>query len=195
MDELERLERRKHDTDALYRAIGEFVVAFESACHSIQICIIWLFHRAGITNQQVSTIILAGVTAEPLRTLFESLVAELVQLNEAERKIVKDAVNRFQKLTQERNDIVHSTWFVGWGNESTSDFSEASGHKLHKDRSGAAVKSFRRRAEDFATLTLEATSLSHVFLRLNGCFQLETSVEKNFVVSDGGHVSVPPDTA
>ena len=195
MNEQERRDRWKQDTDALHQAIGEFVVTFESICHAIQTCIIFVLNNAGLTNQRVSQIILAGMTAEPLRTLFESLVGELVLLNDAERRIVKDSLNRFQALAQARNDIVHSTWFIGWGNESTTDFSEASGHKYHKDKSGAVIKSFRRREEDFAALTLEAKALAHIFQRLNGCLTGPFSVEKNFIVSSDGRVSVPPSAA
>jgi hypothetical protein len=195
MDDLERKAQWKQDTDLLYRVIGEFVVTFELACHAIQICIVSLLNSAGLTNQRVTQIVLAGLTAEPLRTLFESLVGELVQLSESERKIIKDTVNRFQKLAQTRNDIVHSTWFIGYGNGSETDFSEASGHKFHKDKSGAVIKSFQRKAGDFTALTSEAQGLADIFQRLNGCFVMGRSVEKNFVVSEHGHVSVPTYTA
>jgi hypothetical protein len=192
MDQKERQERWKQDTGALYRVIGEFVVTFEHACHAIQVCVIFLLGNAGLTNQRATQIILAGVTADPLRTLFESLVGELVELNDAERKIIKNAVSRFQKLTESRNDIIHTTWFVGWGNEDTTDFSEASGHKYHKNKSGAVFKSFHRKVDDFAELISEAQALANIFLRLNGCLTGGRSVEKNFVVSKEGKVSVPP---
>lgn len=78
MDQLERQERWKKDTDVLYRAIGEFVVTFEHACYAIQDCIIFLLHKEGLRNQAAAQIMLAGVTADPIRTLFESLVGELV---------------------------------------------------------------------------------------------------------------------
>jgi hypothetical protein len=190
MDQEERKELWKHDTDVLYRSIGEFVVTFEHGCLAIQKCIIALFNNSGLKNQKVTHIVLAGLTAEPLRTLFESLVGELVQIGESERKIIRNAVNRFQTLTQRRNDIIHSTWFIGYGNEGTTDFSEASGVKYHKDKSGAAVKSFRHTAENFSELTSEAQALAQIFERINMCLAFSLSVENNFVVSDQGHVSV-----
>jgi hypothetical protein len=97
------------EVNELHRAIGEFVVAFEQTCHAMQTCIIGILACAGLRDQQVVQIILAGVTAEPLRAMFESLIGERVQLNEVERGIIKNSVNRFQKLTEERNDIIHST--------------------------------------------------------------------------------------
>ncbi|ODS33581.1 MAG: hypothetical protein SCARUB_01315 [Candidatus Scalindua rubra] len=184
MNEQERRERWKKDTDELYCSIGEFVVKFEHVCHALQTDIVSLLDRAGLHNQSITQILLAGITAEPLRTLFESLVCETQTLNNIERKILKNALNRFQSLTQERNDIVHSIWFIGWGNESSADFSEASGMKFHKNKSGAALKTFNQKAKDFDKLSQEAESLAKIFLRLHGCFVGGLAVGRNFVLSD-----------
>lgn len=71
------------------------------------------------------------------------------------------------------------------------DFSAASGMKFHKNKDGAAIKSFSRKAQDFSLLTSEAKALASIFRRLNGCFVFSDSVERNFVVGERGHVSVP----
>ncbi len=194
MKEEERQKRRQEDVDDLYRSIGEFVVKFEHVCFAVQTGILFLLDQAGLHNQNISQVLLAGVTADPLRTLFESLVAETQTLNDIELKMVKNALKRFQKLTEERNDIVHSTWFIGWGNENTTDFSNAAGMKYHKNKSGAVVKSFGRKAEDFVKLSQEAESLYKIFMRLQGCFGTGFKVQKNFVLSNNGQVSVPPNT-
>jgi len=191
MNETERKEGWERDTNELYRSIGEFVVKFEHVCSAIQTSIIFLLDRAGLHNQSITQILLAGLTADPLRTLFESLIAETQVLDDIERKIVKVALNRFQKLTEERNDIVHSVWFIGWGNESTTDFSEVTGMKFHKNKGGAVVKSFGRKADDFVKLSEEADLLSKIFLRLHGCFIGGFKVRNNFVLSESGLVSVP----
>ena len=194
MSDAPHQERWKKDTDELYRAIGEFVVKFEHVCHALQIGVIFMLSKAGLSNQNVAQILLAGLTAEPLRTLFESLVAETQQLNTVEKGILKDVLNRIQRLTQERNDIVHSTWFIGWGNESSADFTDASGMKFHKDKNGAVVKSFAKKAADFERLSEEADQLAKVCLRLHACFVGGNKLERNFVVSKEGRVSVPPGT-
>lgn len=192
MKEEERQERWKKDTDELYCSIGEFVVKFELVSHQIQIGITSLLGLAGIRNQKISQLMLAGLTAEPLRSLYESLIAETQTINDIERKMIKDALNRFQTLIQERNDIVHSTWFIGWGNERSINFSEVSGMKFHKNKSGAAIKSFERKVADFVKLSEEADLLAKIFLRLNGCFAGGFKVKKNFILSDDGRVSIPP---
>jgi len=188
MNEEERLKVRDLQTGELYANIGEFVVKFEHLCHAMQTSITFLMHGQDLKNQQVANILLAGYTADHLRTLFESLIGELVKINDNEKKIVKNIFSRIQKLTERRNDVVHSTWYIGWGNEQTQDFSEAPGHKLHKNKQGAALKAFNYKAEDFLELVEEAEKLSSLVMRLHGCVTGEFSIEKNFKINETGNV-------
>jgi hypothetical protein len=188
MNEEERLKIRDLQTGELYSNIGEFVVKFEHVCHAMQTAITFLMHDQGLQNQQVANILLAGYTADPLRTLFESLIGEVVKPNDNERKIIKNIFTRIQKLTEKRNDVVHSTWYIGWGNEQTQDFSEAPGHRLHKNKQGAALKAFKYKAEDFSAFVEESERLSSLVMRLHGCITGGFSIEKNFKTNEAGNV-------
>ena len=188
MNEEERLKIRDAQINELYANIGEFVVKFEHVCHAMQTAIIFIMHGQGLKNQQVAHIFLAGYTADPLRTLFESLIGELTNLNYKEKKIIKNILSRIQKLTEHRNDVVHSTWYIGWGNEQTQDFSEAPGHKLHKNKKGAALKAFKYKSDEFSALVEESEKLSALVMRLHGCMVCKLSIEKNFKINDAGNV-------
>ena len=177
---------------ALYEAIGRFVVEFEQAGHAMQVCIMFILWKAGLHDQRLSQIVLAGITAEPLRALFESLVGQQITLNELEQRMIKNATTRFQDLTSARNNVIHATWYIGWGDGLTDDFSTAAGSKHHKNKDGAAPKSFSLKVEDFAALTTEARALKEIFQRLNFCFLGQASIEKNFVLLENGALSVPP---
>ncbi len=188
MNEEERLKIRDLQTGELYANIGEFVVKFEHVCQAMQSAITFMMHGQGLQNQQVANILLAGYTADPLRTLFESLIGELVNSNDNERKIIKNILSRIQKLTENRNDVVYNTWFIGWGNEQTQDFSEAPGHRLHKNKQGATLKAFKYKAEDFSAFVEEAEKLSSLVMRLHGCITGGFSIEKNFKTNNAGNV-------
>ncbi len=192
MNEKERQELRQKQVDEIHRSMGEFSVTFEQVCHALQTGIVFILDRAGLTNQKISQILLSGITAEPLRALFEALVAETTEFNEKEKLILRNALKRFQELTSARNDIIHGTWFIGWGNESTTDFSSASGMKFHKNKTGAVIKNLAQTAESFQELTDEARSLHAIFSRLYGCILGEFPVEKNFVILEDGNTAVPP---
>lgn len=188
MNEEERIKIRDIQTRELYANIGEFVVKFEHVYHAMQTAITFMLHGQGLQNQQVANVLLAGYTADPLRTLFESLIGEIVNPNDDERKIIKNILSRIQKITEKRNDVVHSTWFIGWGNETTQDFSEAPGYRLHKNKQSAALKAFKYKAEDFSAFVEEADKLSALVMRLHGCITGRFSIEKNFKMNDVGNV-------
>ena len=170
-------------TSELYANIGEFVVKFEHVCNAMRTAITFMLHNQGLKNQQVTSILLAGYTAESLRTLFESLIGELIKTNDIEKKIIKNIFSRIKELTEKRNDVVHSTWYIGWGNEHTQDFSEAPGHKLHRNKKGVSLKIFRYKAEDFSKLAEKADKLSSLVMRLHGCINNGYSIEKNFKIN------------
>jgi len=176
---------RDIQTHELYASIGEFIVKFEHVCHAMQTTITFIIHGQGLKNQRVANILLAGYTADPLRTLLESLIGETVDLNNNEKNIIKNIFSRIQKITEKRNDIVHSTWFIGWGNETTQDYTDAPGHKLHKNKQGAALKAFNYKSDNFSEFVEEAEKLSSLVLRLHGCITSGFSIEKNFKVKDG----------
>ena len=184
-------ETLKSQSDDLYRAYGRFAVQFEHICHATHNAITFLLHKEGLRNQQVANIFLAGMTADPLRTLFVSLVGEVKSLNKAEQQIFDNVINRFQKLTEKRNDIIHGTWFIGWANEQDTEFSNAAGFKHHRNKDGATVKAFDFSAADFDKLTDEAETLSNLMSRISGCFNLDKSLTNNFSVSQDGTVSLP----
>ncbi|EOB2787408.1 hypothetical protein ACIL20_004237 [Vibrio vulnificus] len=154
----------------------------------MQDTITFIMHGQGLKNQNVANIILAGYTADPLRTLLESLTNEVTELSSNEKKIVKNIFTRIQKITSVRNDIVHSTWFIGYGNSTTTDFSETSGLKLHKNRNGADFKSFKYVAEDYSVFTDEADKLQSLVRRLNGCLIVGSKIENNFKFNDDKEV-------
>ena len=154
----------------LHRAIGEFAVAFESVTHQEWRCILWLLDGAGLKDQQIVQILLAGYTAEPMRAMFQSLIGHIRPENAAEEAIVKDLLDRHQKLISRRNDVLHGTWFIGYGGEETNDWSVALGWKLGKNKKGAKNKMFEYKVEDFEEMIVEAMDLTAAFHRLAGCF-------------------------
>ncbi len=175
----------------LHRAIGEFAVAFESITHQEWNCILWLLAAAGLQDQQIVQILLADYTAERMRAMLQSLIGHMRPENAAEKAIVKNLLDRHQKLISRRNDVLHGTWFIGYGNEETTDWSTAVGFKLSKDKKGAKHKTFEYKVEDFDEMTKEAMDLTAALHRLTGCFTMGRDVEKNFDIDHDGRISSP----
>lgn len=180
IDKKTKDELYKNQTNELYASLGKFVVKFEQVCHTMRTAIIFILDDSGLKNQQLSNIMLSDHTAEPLRSILHSLIGETVQLNENEKKIIKNIFARIQQLTRSRNDIVHSMWFIGWRNKTMIDFAEASGYKLHKNKDGSATKIFKYEKVDFEELSKEAEILSELVFRLYVCIISKFCIEKNF---------------
>jgi len=194
MSDDKRLAKRKKQMDELYAAIGEFVVKFEFINFYIEKGIILLLQSQGLRSQQVAQILIAGQTAEPLKTNYQSLIYQTQNLNPTEKLMIENAFKRLVKVIEARNDIIHSTWFIGWGNETTEDFSVASSMKSHKNKSGAAIKSFDYQVNDFKNLIDETEELSKIFSRLSSIYIWGHSIERNFIIKSDGNLSVPENT-
>lgn len=170
--EEERKARWRDETNQLYQAIGEFVVKFEHVTLALTLIAKAILERTGLRDEQVSSIILAGMTAEPLRSLVEALASQTGYLRSDDMEHFRSVLKRFQSLTSERNDVVHGAWLVEWFNYAShqDEFEIAKGFKLHKNKDGVATKEFRRDIADFARLTSEAEELRMMLHKLLGKF-------------------------
>jgi|GEM_PF-1220606 len=192
MDDLEKARLYKEQTDDIYRSIGKFSVKFEQIVHSMSVGITMMLSMNGLKNQQLSHIMLAELTAYPTKSIFGSMIAEVGELSDKDKQILNGILKRIQTLIDSRNDIVHSTWFVGWASPKKPIFDEVSGHKLTRGKSGADVKGFKFKSKDFDELSHECELVNELVMRLWGVALYGNSIEKNFVVSVNGEISVPP---
>lgn len=184
-------EKRVVEVDALHQAIGEFAVAFEGISHQQFRCIEVLLESAGLRDESVMQILFADYTSEPMRVMLQSLIGQLRPHDEREQAVLKNLFVRHQKLISRRNEVMHGTWMIGYGNPQTTDWGTAFGWKLGKNRKGARVKGLEYRVEDFNELTQEANELFKAFFRLWGCYSYGYDVAQNFDTADDGTVSAP----
>ena len=181
----ERLDIRKNQIDSLYREIGRFVVEFEMMCHAMQQCIVFIMLCHGLKNQQISHAVLAGQTAEPLSALLRTLISETIKLTKEEISAIDYLFKLIKKAIENRNQIIHSTWFIGWGNDSTSDWSVAKGIKHHKSKKGTSVKSLELTEEKFSSLTDKVIFIRKAVLVLMSCIVGNLPISDNFILRDG----------
>lgn len=186
MDSDKRTKLHTEQTDDIYRAIGKFSVKFEQLVFYMGQGITFFLSQSGLKNQQLSNIVLADQTAYPMKTMFGAMIYELVSLGDEERLIVREILKQVQALIDRRNDIVHSTWFVGWASPSDTDFGEVSGLKLTKGTSGAGVKGFSFTSTDFDQFSDECDSVSTLVNRLRIVVMSGRSIEANFYFDESG---------
>jgi len=178
---------RDAEVAEIYSAIGEFAVAFESITHEEMRCILWLLTNLGLKDQNVIQILLVGHSAESMRVLLQSLISQVRPKNPEEEEIISDVLDRHQKLISERNDILHGHWYIGWGNEETTDWRTARGFKLGKNKSGPTLKTLEYEIEGFKQLTAEAKTLASCIYTFSGCFACnDLDLVKQFHMDEHG---------
>ncbi|HQU16819.1 MAG: hypothetical protein B7Z66_14235 [Chromatiales bacterium 21-64-14] len=177
-------ESFERQTAALYQAVGRFAVEFEHVCFAMRHIAMNLLHAQGLKNSKVLNIIFAELTAEPLRSLTAALIAETCQLSSQDEKIVSKVLADVQTLTRDRNDVLHSTWFIGWYGTETGDFGQAPGIKPKRSKKGDASLDRTWRIDEFDVLTKRATSLSDHLRRINAC--LAGGFKRNFHFNSAG---------
>jgi len=187
MDEKARQDKYEQETKDLYAAVGKFAVHFEHMCQALRVGITFMLTKHGLTNQQVTAILLADLTAIPLQNIFSALIAESVKLTDESRRIVNNIMKRCHKLTEERNDVIHNAWFIGWASPQDTNFSNTSAMKPHRNKKGGDYKVFKRTTEDFLQLVTVVDELTVLINRLWGCIDIDRRIENNFIF-DAGNV-------
>ncbi len=189
MEPVDRQQKFEAQTAEVYQAIGKCSVKFEHVTFTMQQAITFLLHKGGLKNQRLANVILADLTANPLKSIFQAMIPESSELSQEESNICDKIFFRTQKLIERRNDIIHSTWFVGWANPDDTDFSEVTGAKRARGKQGAVFKSLKHTAADFEAFARECDEVAELLHRLLACLIYDFKIIKNFVVSADGSVS------
>jgi hypothetical protein len=191
MEPTERQEIYDAQTRELYESIGKCTVKFELVCFAMHQGITLLLEKGGLQNQRVARVVLAELTAYPLKSILQAMIAELVSLSSADKAICDEIFARVQKLIERRNDVIHSTWFVGWASPHDTDFSMVSGHKWGRGKQDADLESSRRTSADFESFAAECDQVCALVNRLLGCVMIDRPIAKNFILDDAGRVACP----
>lgn len=181
-------EKQARQTNEIYQEIGRFAVNFEHVSFAMQFGIRTLLQKSGLKNQQLANIMLADQTAYPLKTMLQVMVVEACNLDKPDLLIANKIFKRVSDLIETRNNVIHSTWFVGWSGVEDTDFSEVDGHKLSKNKGGASVKGFAYKATDFRRLSDECELVTKMLNRLCATATFGRKLSNNFVVGDDDSV-------
>jgi hypothetical protein len=182
MDKIECQEKYETQTKELYAAIGKFTVKFEHVCHAMSNTILWALQSDGLRTQRLANAVLTGLTADPLRKIFGSVLAEVRHDDEQDKEIVKNVLKRVQELTESRNNVIHRTWFVGWVSLEDSDFSVVPSWKFVNTTEGTEFRSLSYSATDFDELSAKADELADIINRMCCCLTIDCRFTNNFNV-------------
>lgn len=121
-------EAKSEDTNVKL-AIGEYIYYFQSMCQGMQSLILLLLKKSGLTRDDIGRIVVGDLGADRLQTISRHMFKLFVTANDMETEIIDKGFSFVQKIIQERNVMVHSTWFI---HSDTGDEVGVS-YKIHRD--------------------------------------------------------------
>lgn len=161
-------EFTKEEIEKQKALIGEFVIRFEDINDWIRFIIQHIILKDiepvyELLSKNIETL-LSDITAEPLRSKFDSLIVdnfndypELIKFNNL-------LSNKLQDLTTIRNSLVHGSYRLGWKNFQ----GEVSSNTLSLRHSRPTKRGFEKRSKIF--LTTELSKLNHTLIQIAGCY-------------------------
>ena len=135
MAESSRDETRLAQINDIYRALGQFLVEFSRMVTAMEST---LTSAVGGDEQLLRSIIVE-LTAYPLAQAWRSVMTKTPDLTEDDQKVLSELRVEIGYLIELRNDWMHGAWFVGYGNETTTDWSEAALFRFKNTKAGVAT--------------------------------------------------------
>jgi hypothetical protein len=135
MSESPREAVRLAQMNEIYQALGQFLVEFSRMVHAMEngLC----FAVGG--EQQLLRAITAELTAYPLAQAWRSVMTKATPLSEDDLRVLTGLRGEIIDLIELRNDWMHGTWFVGYGNETTDDWAEAALARFKNTKQGVTA--------------------------------------------------------
>jgi hypothetical protein len=127
------------DVIEVQRAIGGFITAFSEVVVSMRRGIESFLLPAGqewMPGNAIPEILLAQMTADPIRAAFFAISNEVADLNDADRAVQRALQNLVQHYISLRNDIAHADWSVGWEDVETGEWVNPFARKVKITKAG-----------------------------------------------------------
>jgi hypothetical protein len=175
--------------EEFHQHLGRFCADFELVCHGLEICIRTILHKNGLVSLDIQEILLSGSTAEPLTKLLQSLVGHLLGTDDNKRSIFNKVFKRVRELTEHRNALIHSKWFV-YGKALQEEKEEiiSVGQRLYANKHGADTQHIVVDQNNLSELIAECREVSIMISLLSRCIEGIRSTEECFTIKDGGLV-------
>lgn len=171
----------------LYSLLGEFTVEFERVCLFMREAINYWSLQDGNKNEMYVKTLTTGMGASSLLSAFRSIAVRVRELSSDEQKILSNIYNQIETLIQDRNDMLHATWFGPSNLEKYLEMSSIDGLKAKHTKDGIANKYLDLSLETFGPLIKKCQRL-HLTLTTVVMSLRSPEFSHNFVISPDGYV-------
>ena len=174
-------EEYQAQTERLYAKIGRVTVEAEHLSYEMFNCSVMILETRGL-DQPFAQTALSGHNLESMRRLWESLTKQVYQGDDFAQDLITKLSKWIDTVNQQRNKVVHSLWYIGWGNESTVSYEDALSRQVKRatgkgEQGGLKYSSLKKDAEGFQEIIDALLELTGLVRRLNGCISLSATKE------------------
>ena len=153
-----RKEKLKRQEDEQYHSVGRFVVQFEHLFFAIK-------NKMKILcgNYEEVSLLLEPFSVRQTIDVLSNLINYKTKNWEKENNdkiLFKKLIKDLNTLNQKRNALIHTTWFIGWQSEETTDISEFDGYKFSSQHN---FKTKKLTANEINEMTKLSQDLYNVF--------------------------------
>jgi hypothetical protein len=174
---------------AIYEAYGKFAIEFEMVCDGLENLVRTVLDAEGLDNPRIQECLIAGLTAEPLSSLAQSLCYEHLRPSDEASKVIDFVFAAFRKLIQKRNDLIHGKHFIFFY-DSTTDTAKPSertfSYKVHRNKKGSTPKRTQYCSDDLNLLYNEARQSFSNITKIKHCIEHRCSIAANFLAMESG---------
>lgn len=202
---MDRDEKILKQTTEQYANIGRFIQEFELVVQALRFLPAIFLPRGNGNMQDLVNIILhhSAMTAKPLLDIYRAMATVIKKKQfeqgppdkkeeEMTEDLLKHVGKTFTEMIEKRNSIVHGTWFIGWGNEHTEDFSESPSMKGFVKKDGVEYRSIVSSMSELTNLVQELQDLRVIISRLSVCLSDDRKISRNFHKRDGKWIPESP---
>lgn len=117
-----------------FQELGKFLATFEHTAHTFRENISFILKEDGLQNKIYSDILLNRLTAEPISTIFQTMI--YYHFDKQRQIFLNDVIKEFKDLIEVRNIVIHCYWIIGVGFDDESRVSMY-GLKQKNSKAGA----------------------------------------------------------
>jgi hypothetical protein len=170
--------------DSLYPTIGKFALSFEANCHALRMGIGTILENHGLSNSNLTEIMIGDLTIFPLQSIYRSMISEVVPLNETEAKIVDSIFKRIVQLGEMRNRILHAAWFIDYKCAEDIKCGLLTQYRPGYSKKGAKQSPAKFPISEIRAQIEESEKLNDIIHELNMCLYSGTKIQKRFAFNE-----------
>ena len=182
-------ETSKKTGQELYSLLGEFTVEFERVCLLLRENIAYLSILAGNKEDLFVRTLCAEMGAKSLLTCFRSIAVTSPDLSPGDLKVISSICKQIDSLINERNELLHATWFAPSDSVKMETLEFLEGMKLKHTAIGMIKKPLTLSPEKFEPLIYKCQYLAFMLIMYSLALSFG-KIEANFILDSKGKASL-----